>query len=143
MSKEGDQFAFFTHPLPMAAVALTALNDHWLKYRFPGFLTGKISDFSGVFYFPIFLLALEVMLCRLEPLKRLQKSIRTKENLLLLILFTDLLMVIVKLHAPSARAIEHFFAAYFFKIQLTQDPTDLIAFAVNPLTYVFVKRRMN
>ncbi|MCA1701846.1 MAG: hypothetical protein LC808_00660 [Actinobacteria bacterium] len=31
------------------ALALLAINDHVLKARFPGFLTGKLSDFAGVF----------------------------------------------------------------------------------------------
>lgn len=40
----------------MATVALLVLNDHVLKARYPGILTGKISDFMGMFFFPLLLL---------------------------------------------------------------------------------------
>lgn len=47
-------------PLPLFAVALLALNDHVLKHAhvLPGWLTGKLSDVAGLFFFPIFLFAL-------------------------------------------------------------------------------------
>lgn len=47
------------HPLPLAAVGLLALNDHALKGSglLPGALTGKLSDFAGLFFFPLLLAA--------------------------------------------------------------------------------------
>ena len=47
------------HPLPLAAIALTAVNDHLLKGSgaLPGWLTGKLSDFAGLFFFPIAVVA--------------------------------------------------------------------------------------
>jgi hypothetical protein len=47
------------HPLPLAAIALTAVNDHLLKGAgvLPGWLTGKLSDFAGLFFFPIAVVA--------------------------------------------------------------------------------------
>lgn len=113
-----------------------AINDHWLKYQYPGALTGKLSDFCGVFYFPIFVLALcEVF----DELFRLHKFRLNKYSVIAAILFTDTLMVLVKLSPESARLIEAFFTHYLFKIQLIQDPTDLIAFVVNPLTYWYLR----
>jgi hypothetical protein len=41
----------------MAAVALLLLNDHVLKTAWPGSLTGKLSDFAGLAFFPLFLQA--------------------------------------------------------------------------------------
>ena len=43
------------HPLPVAAIALTALNDHLLKqgHLLPPAVTGKLSDVAGLFFFPI------------------------------------------------------------------------------------------
>lgn len=46
------------HPLPLLAVALLVVNDHVLKPRWPGALTGKLSDAAGMVYFPLFLHAL-------------------------------------------------------------------------------------
>lgn len=46
---------WLVHPLPLAAIALTALNDHVLKGSglLPAWLTGKLSDFTGLFFFPL------------------------------------------------------------------------------------------
>lgn len=47
-------------PLPMLAIGVLALNDHVLKGAglLPGWLTGKLSDVAGLFFFPVFLVAL-------------------------------------------------------------------------------------
>src|SRR5262245_66476670 len=47
------------HPAPLAAVLLLAVNDHLLKGwgLLPAWLTGKLSDFAGVFFFPLLLTA--------------------------------------------------------------------------------------
>jgi hypothetical protein len=41
--------------LPLFAVAVLIVNDHVLKHRFPGLVTGKLSDFAGLFFFPLLL----------------------------------------------------------------------------------------
>lgn len=52
--------ALFASLPPLAAVALLAANDHLLKGSglLPGWLTGKLSDFAGLFFFPLLLSAL-------------------------------------------------------------------------------------
>lgn len=49
----------FLHPLPLLAMALLTLNDHVLKRWLvvPRWLAGKLSDFAGLFYFPLLLTA--------------------------------------------------------------------------------------
>ena len=49
-----------THPLPWAAAALLAVNDHVLKGAgvLPAWLTGKLSDFAGLFVAPLVVAAL-------------------------------------------------------------------------------------
>jgi hypothetical protein len=42
-------------PLYIGAVAGLILNDHVLKQAFPGLVTGKLSDFLGLFAFAVFL----------------------------------------------------------------------------------------
>src|SRR5688572_14818396 len=50
----------FLHPWPLAAVILLAVNDHVLKGSglLPNWLTGKLSDFAGLFLFPLLVTAL-------------------------------------------------------------------------------------
>jgi hypothetical protein len=47
----------FLAPLPLTAVAVMALNDHWLKPTFHNALTGKLSDAAICFFLPLYLSA--------------------------------------------------------------------------------------
>jgi hypothetical protein len=49
-----------SRPRPLLAVAMLALNDHVLKGAgvLPGWLTGKLSDVAGLYFFPLLLLSL-------------------------------------------------------------------------------------
>jgi len=44
-------------PIALAGVVALALNDWVLKGRAPGWLTGKLSDFAGLLFFPLLLTA--------------------------------------------------------------------------------------
>lgn len=46
------------NPLYLGMLFLLFLNDFVLKLTFPGFVTGKLSDFAGVFVFTLFWMAL-------------------------------------------------------------------------------------
>jgi len=46
------------HPVTLASMVVLALNDHWWKAAWPGAVTGKISDFAGLVFFPVMLAAL-------------------------------------------------------------------------------------
>lgn len=46
------------HPIALAAVTLMAFNDHWMKVRQPGVLSGKLSDVAGLVVLPLTLYAL-------------------------------------------------------------------------------------
>lgn len=53
----GLPLAVLVRPRPLAAVAVLAINDHLLKGSglLPNVVTGKLSDFSGLLYFPLLL----------------------------------------------------------------------------------------
>jgi hypothetical protein len=44
-------------PIPLLAIALLVANDHALKAAYPGLVTGKLSDFAGLVFFPLLLAA--------------------------------------------------------------------------------------
>ena len=50
----------FLHPISLAALIMLAINDHILKQAavLPGWLTGKLSDFCGLVFFPLLVVAL-------------------------------------------------------------------------------------
>lgn len=54
----------FIAPLPLAAVALMAVNDHWLKPTFHNALTGKLSDVAICFFLPLYLSACLALVTR-------------------------------------------------------------------------------
>jgi hypothetical protein len=45
------------HPVSIGAVALLLVNDHVLKPRWPGFVSGKLSDVAGLIVLPLLVLA--------------------------------------------------------------------------------------
>lgn len=45
---------FLTSRFFLIGLFLLIFNDHFLKYAYSSFLTGKLSDFAGLFVFPIF-----------------------------------------------------------------------------------------
>ena len=57
MPRSATKFDVLASPQFIAALLLLLLNDYVLKYSFPGWLTGKLSDFAGLFVFVSFLYA--------------------------------------------------------------------------------------
>lgn len=45
------------HPVALAALALWILNDHVFKAAYPGVVTGKLSDVTGLVVFPLLVVA--------------------------------------------------------------------------------------
>ncbi|MFT4978333.1 MAG: hypothetical protein ACI8S6_004241 [Myxococcota bacterium] len=116
------------HPATLFAMALLAVNDHWAKHALTGVVTGKLSDFAGLVFFPLLL--------ELLPLGAARQRRR------LAVLATGLGFALVKtMPAVTASWNEVFGAVYRSagwaqSARLVCDPTDLIAlFAlVIPLT---------
>jgi len=53
------------HPVAILAMVVVIVNDRVLKPRYPSELTGKLSDFAGLVFFPLFLVAVAEGLRRL------------------------------------------------------------------------------
>ncbi len=122
------------HPLPLAAVAALALNDHVLKGSgaLPGWITGKLSDFAGLFFFPILLAALARGASKLA----LGRDIDDRRALAAAAgLVTGAVFTAVKLYPPFNAWIGGVWGA----MQL--DATDLIALPSIPLGAAFMLRR--
>ncbi len=54
----GRSLACIQHPATLLSIALLLLNDHLLKALAPSWITGKLSDFAGLFFFPFIVAAL-------------------------------------------------------------------------------------
>jgi hypothetical protein len=58
------------HPVALAAMALVIANDRVLKPRWHNELTGKLSDVTGLIFFPLFVVAVAEGVRRLAGVKR-------------------------------------------------------------------------
>ncbi len=125
---------FFSLP-PLAAVALLAVNDHWLKAKFHNAITGKLSDFAGCFFLPLFVSALLALLTR-WPIER---------RMIIGIAATLIIFVPASLSRTAAdficRVIEVVALPLGFGPQrIAADPTDLIALPMIVLAALYAER---
>jgi hypothetical protein len=134
---------YFVHPVPLMAVGVLVLNDHFLKYQFPSFVTGKLSDLAGVFFFPLFLCAVVNVSVNFWRRGRAPFWWITRPQVIAAMVLTDFIFVGIKLSVPLAEHYVDIVTALGFPSRVTQDPTDLIALGMNPLTYFFAKRFFN
>ena len=105
-------------------LTILLMNDFILKELYGNWLTGKLSDFAGLFIFPLFWVAL------------LPKH---KNKIFWL---TGLLFIIWKSHF-SQILIETFNNFNLLKITRTIDYTDLIALLILPIAYNFESKKEN
>ncbi len=127
---------FFIQPLPVMAVIVLFVNDHFLKARFHNAVTGKLSDFAGLFFFPLFALSLIFLIGGLLR----QKWQLGTVNLLLAILLTHFSFVLIKLWEPATSIYVIVHSALGVNSQVVRDPTDLWALLMAPLTYFYARR---
>ncbi|HWO17198.1 MAG TPA: hypothetical protein VNO30_00420 [Kofleriaceae bacterium] len=112
------------HPLALAAIALLVVNDHVLKARYPGWLTGKLSDASGMVFFPLLLGALLAPILRLHP----RLAIGRDRLLIACAALTALVFAAIKLAAPATAVGEQLLGALLGgQAEIVRDPSDLLA----------------
>ncbi len=133
---------FFINPIPGTAVLLMAINDHFLKYAYPSVITGKLSDFLGMFYFPLLMCA---GVCLMQNFWRQTVSGKreiayiTRKKLVFSSLFAVFLLVATKCFSQMDIWIADISAQLDFPMKLVNDPTDLIAITSVFATYAYAK----
>lgn len=106
---------FTTWPLYLS-VFLLILNDHFLKQNYPGWVTGKLSDFSGIFLIILFLRAIYP-----EHTKKITISI--------VIIFSCWKSELSQILIDGINSFS------YFKIERVIDYSDLIAFVMIPIAH--------
>jgi len=107
---------------PLVAVAVLAINDAWLKPTFHNALTGKLSDFAGCYFLPLYVSALLSLVT--------EWSLRVRVAVGAMI--TIALFVSVSLSPSAARSVCDLLELIGRPLGLgpqwiASDPTDLIA----------------
>ena len=113
------------HPATLFSIALLLLNDHLFKAIAPSWLTGKISDFAGLFFFPFLLVVLLSVI--LGPWRRLSSTAVGSAAFATTAIWFALAKATPLGHALTVQAIS---ALLGHQIAVELDPTDLIALAV-------------
>jgi hypothetical protein len=111
------------HPVALAAIAVLAVNDHWGKAAFPGWLTWKLSDFAGLLFFPLLLQGLVELVTR-RPDRRVLVASAIATALVFALVKTTPFVEVYRwglglLQAPIRGA--------WRPVVVVQDPTDLVA----------------
>jgi uncharacterized protein YqcC (DUF446 family) len=108
----------FLSPFFIFSLFLLLLNDFFLKQQFHNFLTGKLSDFAGLFVFPLFFAAF-------FPKRKSAIYISTA-------------IFFIFWKSPLSQSLIDFWnSVIYFKIWRVVDYTDLLALSVLPLSYFY------
>jgi hypothetical protein len=109
------------HPLTLLNIGVLLLNDHLLKVLSPSWLTGKLSDFAGLFFFPIvFIVLLSLLLERF----RLQPDHIAALAFGITAIGFSLIKTTIGANTLLVSGMERLLG---LPVQIIQDPTDLIA----------------
>jgi hypothetical protein len=112
------ELSVLVSPAFIAGLSLLLINDFLFKPLFHNWLTGKLSDFAGLFIFPLFFSAL-------FPERK-----RTVYAL------TAILFIFWK--SPASQPLIDLCNNLFsFPVGRTVDPTDLLALLILPISYVY------
>jgi hypothetical protein len=133
--------SLLVHPVTLACMAVLLVNDHLLKAMWPGSMTGKLSDFAGLVFFPVLLVGVaELTTSRLG-----RRPPRTPRSMLVCCGLTALVFAPAELWEPATVFYEAALGAIQWpfrilvavagggeapalrRVSATADPTDLIA----------------
>ncbi len=121
----------FLHPVPLVALAVLVVNDHVLKGAGPAWLTGKLSDFAGVLFFPLLLTALgDVLACGVARPTGAQIDFSLRRwKLLAGMAVTAAIMLALELSPSFGRRFTWALGRIGVPSATTRDPWDLLALA--------------
>ena len=139
------------HPVVLAAIALLVFNDHFLKAAWPGPITGKISDFAGLVFFPLFLQAL----CQLALAITGRDSAPTRSQIAAAVVAVGVVFAATKLWPEANGAVSHVMGAMQWlvgqvigirspgpvPVEMARDATDLVALPSLILAYALGRPR--
>jgi hypothetical protein len=139
------------HPVALMSLGVLLVNDRWLKFAWPGFVTGKLSDCAGLVLLPIGLLSLTEILRRI-----CRRPLGWRYDALMCVALSVCGFVFVKV-APAGndayawaigairwplQALSHLDSAQEIRpILVSRDRTDLLALAITPWAFLLIRNR--
>lgn len=143
------------HPAGLFALLLVIANDRVLKTAVPSALTGKLSDFAGLVYFPLFVVALAEGVRRLFRSPGWPLTSRAVDSVALAV---GAVFVLIKVWGPAAEVYRSYLGVLLWpfylvgdvvqgrglpavrRVGLVQDATDLLALVVLPVPMLVGRR---
>ena len=127
----------FFAPLPLAAVALLALNDHILKAQYGNAVTGKLSDVAICFFLPLFTSAGLGVLGMRNLMHRLAVGCVIAGTVFSML---EMWPAAVRLFCSAMPAVSSTLWAGH-GCHMTSDATDLLCLLLIPLAFIYGCRR--
>ena len=122
------------HPATLLSISILVINDHVLKVLFPSWITGKLSDFAGLFFFPFILsIILSITLSKFRISKRILGII----SFGLVVIWFSLIKTFPWVNTLTTD-ISSFLLGY--RTLFIVDPTDLIALLSTIPAYLIWKQ---
>ncbi len=109
-------------PLFLLGLSTLLLNDFFFKYEYSNLLTGKLSDFAGLFIFPIFFSAIFPKYTK--------------------VIYALTIAIFGYWNSTLAQGLITILNDSGIHIGRTNDPTDFLAFAVLPFSYFHFKKQI-
>lgn len=131
-ARHSDRDTGLLHPVALGALAALLVNDHVLKWRYPGWVTGKLSDVAGMIVFPLLACAVFAAVVR---------RVDRRRALAVCVAATAIGFALVKLWSPATHACELVLGALQWPltvvaqgalagvtpVDIVRDPSDLLA----------------
>ncbi len=118
--------ALLLHPVFLLSLGTLLLNDHYLKYAHPSWLTGKLSDFSGL------------LVLSFVAVWFLERWFYSRKTLVLIHLACGSVFAMWKL-LPMEIWLSEIFGWFSLPGPMkTPDPTDLLALMILPVSFQFL-----
>lgn len=132
---------------PLFALLLLGVNDHYLKASgwLPGVITGKLSDFAGLVYFPLLLVTATNLIGFMLGKRRVRFASASHAQLVIACVATGLFFSAVQLSEGVAWFYARASAFLMFwndaeLVRVTMDPTDVVAILSLPVAYLLGRR---
>jgi len=121
--------AVLASPPSLVAIALLLINDHLFKQMWPSLVTGKLSDFAGLYFAPYVVLVAMFAI----PFGALEGRPFRVACIAYLAIATG--FVALKVSEATAAPLLAAASGLGFPVVITADPTDLAALCMLPLSY--------
>ncbi|MEX0766974.1 MAG: hypothetical protein WD029_00700 [Microthrixaceae bacterium] len=137
------------HPVALLSLGLVIFNDQVLKVYFPSSLSGKLSDFAGLIYFPLLLVAVVELLRKISRCRPWELG---RKSVIFASLSIGAIFIAIKIWNPAADLYRVGLGYFVWPVSaavalvqgrglpelrpmgLIQDKTDLFALIVLPIT---------